>query len=167
MERNLVYDGKIYDGFTITEHGEIKNLSTGHVYKNIIHKSGYCIVYLPMGKRGSVKAIRVHKAVAETFIPNPHSLPIVHHKDNDKSNPDWTNLEWVTSKENTEHWHDELRKTKEFFNNRKLSNEDIKAIKSYANMKIPYSKIANMFNVSKTVISNLLNGKSYKEMSFE
>lgn len=163
MEKKLIYDGKTYDNFTITEYGDIKNLSTGNIYKHSINKSGYCVVCLPMGQRGKVKSIRVHKAVAETFIPNPNNLPIVHHKDNDKSNPSWTNLEWATHEDNTKHWHDELRKDTEFFNNRKLSKSIIDTIKVCASMQIPYSEIANAFNVSKTVICNLLNGKSYKE----
>lgn len=163
MEKPLVYNGKIYDNFSITEHGEVKNIFTGYVYKNSIHKSGYCMVYLPMGKRGRVKVIRVHKAVAETFIPNPYNLPIVHHKDGDKANPDYTNLEWVTEKKNTKYHHDELKKNTEYYNNRKLNMEDIKKIKLYANQKMSYSNIAKMFNVSKTTIVNLLNGKSYQE----
>ena len=163
MERKLIYGGKTYDNFSITEHGEVKNLLTNHIYKNSIHKSGYCMVYLPMGQRGKVKAVRVHKAVAETYIPNPYNLPIVHHKDEDRSNPDWTNLEWVTSKKNTEYHHDELKKKTEYFNNRKLSKEDIKHIKLYAS-EMSYSKIANMFNVSNTTISDLLNGKTYKDV---
>ena len=156
MEKELVYDGKTYDNFSITEHGEIKNLLTNHIYKHSIHKTGYCMVYLPMGKRGKIKAIRVHKAVAETFIPNPNKYPIVHHKDENRGNPDYTNLEWVTAQKNTEYHHDELKKETEYYNNRKLNKEDIEQIKLYRKQNISYSKIAEMFNTSKTTIINLL-----------
>ena len=165
MERKLIYNGIVYENFSITEHGEIKNLLTNHIYKHSIHKTGYCLVYLPMGKRGKIKAVRVHKAVAETYIPNPENLPIVHHKDENKSNPDCANLEWVTSKKNTEYHFNELKKHTEYYNNRKLSIDDINQIKIYANSKMSYEKIANIFNVSKTTISNILNGKYYKEIS--
>ena len=116
-----------------------------------------------MGKRGNVKAIRVHKAVAETFIPNPNNYPIVHHKDENKSNPDYTNLEWVTAQKNIKHHHDELKKETEYYNNRKLNMDDIEQIKIYVKQNMSYSKIAKMFNVSKTTIVNLINGRCYKE----
>ena len=164
MERQLVYNGETYENFTITKHGKIKNLKTNHVYKISYDTHGYCMVYLPMGKRGMVKAIRVHKAVAETFIPNPDNLPVVHHKDENKGNPDWTNLEWVSSKKNTEYHHNELKKNTEYFNNRKLNKDDIEKIKSYASY-MSRAEIAKMFNVSKTTIINLLNGKYYKDIA--
>lgn len=163
MERNLIYDGTTYENFLINEHGEIKNILTNHIYKHSIHKTGYCMVYLPMGKRGKVKSIRVHKAVAETFIPNPNKLSIVHHKDGNKSNPDYTNLEWTTSKKNTEYYFNELKKSTEYYNNRKLNKDDIEKIKMYANLQMSHRKIARLFNVSKTTISRLLNGEKYRE----
>ena len=40
--------------------------------------------------------------VAIAFIPNPNNLPIVMHKDNDKTNPNLNNLKWGTVSENTQ-----------------------------------------------------------------
>ena len=117
-----------------------------------------------MGERGKVKAIRVHKAVAETFIPNPNNLPIVHHKDENRANPDISNLQWATHKENMKYHYDKLKNKTSYYNNRKLNENDILEIKKYASMGFSRRKIANMFNVSKTTIINLLNGKSYNYM---
>lgn len=165
MERKLIYNGKVYNDFSITKHGEVKNLKTNHVYKTSYTKQGYCVVYLPMGKRGSVKAVRVHKAVAETYIPNPNNFPIVHHKDENKGNPDWTNLEWTTQKKNTEYHLNELSKKTEYYNNRKLNKDDIEKIKYYKSINKSNKEIAKIFNVSTTTISNLINGIYYKEIS--
>lgn len=95
--------GTEYADFVIDTNGNIKNLKTNHIYKFSVHKSGCLMVYIPLGKRGAVKGIRVHKAVAETFIPNHDNKKIVHHKDANKQNPYVDNLEWVTSKENTKY----------------------------------------------------------------
>ena len=40
-----------------------------------------------------------HRAVAEYFIDNPDNLPIVHHKDGNKLNNIYTNLEWISVKD--------------------------------------------------------------------
>ena len=42
------------------------------------------------------KIHKVHRLVAETFLPNPNSLPFVLHKDGNKENNSVDNLEWVS-----------------------------------------------------------------------
>lgn len=49
------------------------------------------------------KQIKVHRMVAETFIPNPDNKPIVNHKDGNTHNFNINNLEWATEKENCQH----------------------------------------------------------------
>ena len=57
-------------------------------------KQGYLNVGLK--KDGIYKWFRIHRLVAEAFIPNPNNYPIVNHKDECKDNNDVTNLEWCT-----------------------------------------------------------------------
>ena len=47
------------------------------------------------------KSTRVHRIVAEVFIPNPDNLPIVMHLNNDKSDNRVENLAWGTISDNT------------------------------------------------------------------
>lgn len=46
------------------------------------------------------KTFKVHRLVAEAFIPNPYNLPYVLHKDGDRDNNHYTNLEWSARQSN-------------------------------------------------------------------
>ena len=54
-------------------------------------------------KGGLEKSVFVHRLVAMTFVPNPDNKPEVNHIDGDTTNNVFTNLEWVTKKENMQH----------------------------------------------------------------
>ena len=61
--------------------------------------------YLKVGlyKNGKTKGEYIHRLVAEAFIPNPNNYPEVNHKDEVKTNNYVENLEWCTSKYNSNH----------------------------------------------------------------
>lgn len=63
-----------------------------------VGKGGY--LYLNLYKNNKCKTFKIHRLVAEAFIPNPKNFPQVNHKDEDKSNNNASNLEWCTCKYN-------------------------------------------------------------------
>lgn len=78
--------------------------------KGYIDKEGYRIVYLQTSNKKITK--KVHRLVAEAFIPNPNNLSQVNHKDENRLNNSVQNLEWCDAKYNANHGtrKDKLRK---------------------------------------------------------
>ena len=91
--------------YSINENGEVFNERTGKKLKPYSNSDGY--KYVKLCDRGRKKCFRVHRLVAEAFVPNPNNKRYVNHVDHDKTNNKAENLEWVTAQENTDH---EIRK---------------------------------------------------------
>lgn len=60
-------------------------------------------MYVNLYKNGKNKIKKIHRIVAENFIPNPENKPEVNHIDGNKQNNKVDNLEWVTKSENVKH----------------------------------------------------------------
>lgn len=87
------------DLYTVSDFGRVVNLRTGRYLKPSVNHKGYLIVQLY--DNGKSRTKRVHRLVAEAFIPNPGNLPEVDHIDTDRQNNVVTNLRWVTGSSNT------------------------------------------------------------------
>lgn len=97
-------DIKGYEGlYQVSNYGRVRSLNykrTGEVrvLKAAKDKAGY--LQIGLCKNGKQNWRKVHRFVAEAFIPNPDNLPEVNHIDEDKSNNCVWNLEWCTRKYN-------------------------------------------------------------------
>jgi hypothetical protein len=84
---------------TVLDNGRIyEKPIAGKQMKQSVHTAGYKTVSLT--KDGKSKTAFVHRIVAEAFIDNPDNLPMVNHKDEDKTNNFVENLEWCTASYN-------------------------------------------------------------------
>jgi hypothetical protein len=92
------------DRYEVNRIGEIRSLHPLFMHKILwqkIGKRGYTVI--PLGKLGFRKEHKVHRLVAQAFLPNPQAKCCVNHKDGNKLNNNAENLEWVTNLENWQH----------------------------------------------------------------
>lgn len=91
-------DIKGYEGlYEISNLGNVKTLKRNKLLKT--NKSSE-YDYVVLRKEGRAKIKKIHRLVAETFIPNLNNLECVNHKDENKKNNNVENLEWCTKKYN-------------------------------------------------------------------
>lgn len=76
-------------------------LLKGRILKKRYHTGGYNVV--AFCKEHIIVNKFVHRLVAEAFIPNLDNLPLVNHKDEDKTNNCVDNLEWCDAKYNNDY----------------------------------------------------------------
>ena len=166
-----------YNGFyQVSNFGQVK--STGGQCGTVKRKEklrslsfthdGYLKVRLIY--RGKDQTVRVHRLVAETFIPNPDNKATVNHIDGNKQNNSVVNLEWVNRNEQMLHAYNSGLKTSiigSFNTNSKLTDEQVREIrKSY----VPYSRnfgtvaLAKKYGVTNRVVGLVVRNKAYKNV---
>lgn len=100
----LIYRGVDYgDRFLISNNGNLYSIKNKKMLKKTITKNGYEQICVSLGSRKMTKVIKIHIAVAENFVNGYKDGLIVNHKDGNKINNNYTNLEWITQKENVKH----------------------------------------------------------------
>ena len=95
-----------FSRYSVSLDGQVKNDETGLILSASEVTGGYLSVMLSPGRKHK----RIHRLVAEAFIPNPLGKEQVNHKDGNKKNNHVNNLEWVTVSENERHKIDILGK---------------------------------------------------------
>lgn len=87
--------------YQVSNLGRVKRFATGKVLKSGKDGGGY--LQVDLCKNGKRKTHRIHRLVAQAFIPNPEHKPEVNHIDEIKTRNMVSNLEWMTAKENSNH----------------------------------------------------------------
>ena len=117
--RTAIYKGEIYEGlYKVSNLGKILSLNYRNTGKAELlnpgeDKGGYLQVCL--SKNGETKTCKVHRLVAQTFLPNPENKPCINHKIQGKKgkkinmvffntdgsiNKEKSTIEWCTYEEN-------------------------------------------------------------------
>ena len=171
MWKGVYYNGEDLSWrFEVSDKGDLRNAINKHEYKPHICGSGYLqICTCVLGKNRNIK---VHKCVAEAFVPNPNNYDVVNHKDGNKLNNNANNLEWTTKKGNVNHamklglFKPEIYLRRECdgekCNLHKLSEEDVLFIRSDTTHK--NVELAKMFNCTVENIYHIKSDRTWKHL---
>jgi len=93
-------------GYEVSNLGRVRSMKQyygviARIMPATIQKKGYKAVMFHIN--GKAKCTKVHRLVAEAFIPNPDNLPCINHIDGNKLNNQASNLEWCTYQQNMQH----------------------------------------------------------------
>ena len=82
-----------YPNYEVSENGIIRNKNTKYIMKPKHHHNKYLTVCLNKSV-GKYENVLIHRIVAKAFIPNPNNYNVVNHKDENKLNNNYKNLEY-------------------------------------------------------------------------
>ena len=174
---------EIYNGlYKVWESGDIstnnwKNKGRFAYLKPAKDSKGYLRVGLQV--EGKLITKKVHRLVAEAFIPNPENKPQVNHINGIKTDNRVENLEWVTAKENVRHAiknglfcfidHEKsvnkIIKYGELNGMSKLTEENVLEIRSKFKPRVYTRKmLAEEYNVKESCIRDVLSRKSWNHI---
>lgn len=169
-----------YEGhYQISNFGNVKSLQRyakrsngtkqfvkGRLLKKGLNRCGYEKVNLH--KAGNTEVKYIARLVAIAFVENPHNKEQVNHINGVKHDNMWTNLEWVTPKENIRHaFKTGLSSVARGDDHKasKLTEEEVIEIKRlYSTGGYRYIDLAKKFDVAKITISRIITKESWKHV---
>lgn len=138
-----------FDLYMVDPYGRVYSLYKKKLLKPYTSSFGYWKLVLYNEDEKVNK--KIHRLVAAAFIDNPDTKPQVNHKNGNKKDNRVSNLEWVTTKENTHHaWETGLCSSV-------LTSKEVAVIWSRRNL--PLEDTAKLFGVSRVNISRIYSGK--------
>lgn len=155
---------KIEERYIIYDNGKIFDKKRNKYCNKQLNKKGYHTVWIA----NIGKSIPVHRLVLCKYCPNENEIYLqVNHKDGIKTNNNLYNLEWCTQSENQKHaFKNNLLSRKGNKNSQsKLTENEVKEIIDKLLQEIPIQKIANEYNVSKSLISRIRSKRTWIELT--
>ncbi len=159
--------------YEISNYGRVKSfvLSTG---KSKILKCANVKGFLVIGVKinGKKEQFCVHKLTAKYFVPKEsEDQTVVIHKDWNKSNNYYKNLQWVTKRESYDRMKLKFKETRKnsdtIVTNSKLTEDDVRVLKTMLANGIKQNVIARLFAISEMQVSRIKRGENWSHIKVE
>lgn len=165
LEKDFTYGGLKY---RVWSNGKIMGLGRNRYLKTRINEDGYEEVTLGNAQHRN-SSVRIHRIVASLFVPNddPKNKTEVNHKDFNRLNNDYTNLEWISHRDNIAYSvnngnYNRGQHAGELNGRSVLSKADVIKIKEMINAGWRTFEIAKEFGVGWSTIYNIKCGNTWK-----
>jgi hypothetical protein len=157
--------------YMVSDLGNIKSLDridrfnrkyNGRTLKQKKTRYGYSEVDLSIS--GKSKTVKIHRLVAELFIPNSENKSQVNHKNGIKTDNRAANLEWCTPKENVNHGIETglIKRKGEENPCSKLTRREVQEIRQkYSSGNYSQRALAKEYSVNQRVIWDIVNNKKW------
>ena len=151
--------------YLVSQDGLIMNRKTEKLLKPYTNRQGYLVAKLH--GNGAVNNVRVARAVASTFIPNPESKPQVNHINGVRTDNRVENLEWVTGYENQRHVGSVLKKRRgSLVWNSKLTEQDVIAARTHLfDSTAANRELTKHFGVSPSAMYSAITGLTWRYLN--
>lgn len=158
--------------YQVSNHGRVRRSSAGggavvgRILKPGVSTRGY--LHVSISGHGIKLTKAIHLLVAAAFLPEPFPGLQINHRDGIKTNNEATNLEWVTSAENSQHaiatgLQKPMRGQDK--NQAKLTESDVLKIRSAPRTpRGQIKKLGEEFGVSPTTISDIQKRRRWKHI---
>lgn len=156
-----------FEDYLISNYGNIKTAKNkDRALKDKTTRIMARYVYTQLWRNGKSYSKRVHRLVAEAFIPNPKNKSQVNHIDCNKLNNYYGNLEWCTAKENGRHSSiNGLVPSGERCKQSQLKKADVIKIRTlYKSGGISQRELSKMYNVCQSTIGYVLRNQTWKKV---
>lgn len=160
---------KIVSGFPkyeVSNMGNVRNIQTGRIRKPQLNRDGYMYMHL-IFDNVKTKNLKVHRIVADTFLPKIEGKSFVDHIDGIKTNNKLSNLRWCSFQENIDFaWASGAYNNKgENHGMSTLSKNDVIDIKILLRTgKYEGLFISKIFGVTQSAISDIKQGRTWKHV---
>lgn len=165
---NFAAPGIKKHGYLISKDGDIYSLISNKFMNPTIASNGYKVINLKL-ENGSSEVFYLHRLMMITFnfVYNYEDLH-VNHKDTDKTNDTFDNMEWTTLQENLIHAKNAgLLCTGEDCPWSKLTEKEVREIcsKIQNGEYKTIGELAEYYNCSVTTIGDIVRGVTWKDIS--
>lgn len=159
--------------YMVSNYGRVKSLlkfcgtNKRIISQHISGKWKYFTVVLLRKDGSRTGSILVHRLVAKAFVPNPNNLPMVNHKDEDKTNNRADNLEWCDCSYNLTYGTAKERQTQAMQWYHDLTKKPVLQYDIYGNFIKEYSSLHSAMDIYGRAISQCVKGRCKSAYGFQ
>lgn len=157
--------------YMVSNYGRVLNINTGLFLTPTFPKSKDLYPFLTIRVNGKSKRVDMHKLVASLFVKNdnPNEKTIVHHKNNNKHDFYYKNLEWTTQSQNAIYAYESGMSSQigETSTSSKITEETARKICKMLSDGYRICEIASTLGVSRNIIRHIKDKTTWKRISDE